>query len=65
MQCLDLPDYMGIDKGPNVWDPSPEYYAYLEKECGKIPENYSFYYYHDKFNKYMNDYDNAWEAVIY
>ena len=49
VQCIDLPDLMGIDKGANSWEPGPEYIAYLEKECGKIPEDYDLFYYHTRF----------------
>ena len=45
---------MGIERG-GTWDPSPEYVAYIEKECGKLPENESIYsYYYSRYNSYVD-----------
>ena len=52
--CDQLPDFLGIDKGPDWWTPRPEYLAYVEKECGKIPDGeYFMTYYYSKYLEYM------------
>ena len=41
-KCEDFPEFMGISKGEDYFGFSPEYIAYRDKECGKVPDD--FYY---------------------
>ena len=56
--------YANIEQG-STWDVNPEFLAYTEKECGKVPENQNFYsYYYSQYNNYKNG-RTQWEAVFY
>ena len=53
-ECTELATFAGIEKG-DYWAVNPEYVAYTEKECGKIPENESFFtYYYARFSKFTD-----------